>query len=135
MAGGDWKELFDAGCAGDLGLVAYHVEAGVDINYAHPEYLATPLVGAILARQEAVALFLLEHGANPTLLSEFDGLTPLQAARQAGLPAVERRLRELGAPDTEAAATLRGGSWSSWLSWPSWLSWLSWRRPDRHGAA
>lgn len=100
MSGGDWKELFLAACEGDLGLVEYHVRAGVDVNYAHPEFLGTPLVACILARQEAVALYLLANGAWPDLHSEFDGLTPLQAARQVGLQAVERQLLARGATDT-----------------------------------
>jgi ankyrin repeat protein len=95
MSAGDWKELYQASCTGNLALVDYHVRAGVDINHVHPEILSTPLVAAILARQEAVALYLLEHGANPALSSEFDGLTPLQAARQVGVPAVEQRLLAL----------------------------------------
>jgi uncharacterized protein len=76
--------------------VAYHVKTGVDIDYAHPEFLSTPLVAAILARQEAVALYLLDQGANPRLHSEFDGLTPIQAAGQAGLVRVAERLQALG---------------------------------------
>ncbi|HEY0954614.1 MAG TPA: ankyrin repeat domain-containing protein [Roseateles sp.] len=98
MSGGNWKEMFNAGCEGDLALVEYHVKAGVDVNYAHPEFLSTPLVAAILAGQQEVALYLLEHGANPGLPSEFDGVTPMQAARQAGLAAVEARLHGLGIP-------------------------------------
>ncbi|MFG6415907.1 ankyrin repeat domain-containing protein [Roseateles sp. DC23W] len=98
MSGGDWKEMFNAGCDGDLPLVQYHVRAGVDVNYAHPEFLSTPLVGAILAGQEAVALYLLENGAIASLPSEFDGATPMQAARRAGLTAVEDRLHALGIP-------------------------------------
>lgn len=90
--------MFNAGCEGDLALVEYHVKAGVDVNYAHPEFLSTPLVAAILAGQQEVALYLLEHGANPGLPSEFDGVTPMQAARQAGLAAVEARLHGLGIP-------------------------------------
>jgi uncharacterized protein len=97
MSGGDWKEMFNAAVDGDLPLVALHVESGVDVNYAHPEFLSTPLVAAILARQGAVALYLLEHGANPSLASEFDGTDPLGAAHQAGLAEVAERLRELGA--------------------------------------
>lgn len=97
MSGGNWKEMFNAACDGDLALVEYHVKAGVDINYAHPEFLATPLVASILAGQRAVAMFLLENGANPHLLSEFDGLTPVQAARRMGLTEVEARLVALGA--------------------------------------
>lgn len=104
MSGGNWKEMYNAACEGDVELVAYHVKAGVDVDYAHPEFLSTPLVGSILAGQETVALFLLDHGANPTLGSESDGMTPIQAARSAGLAAVERRLVELGARSEPAVA-------------------------------
>lgn len=119
MSAGDWKDLFKAACEGDLALVRYHVDAGVDLNYAHPEFFSTPLVGAIRARQEAIALFLLDHGADPALLSEIDAMTPLQAARSVGLRAVEARLLELGASDS-----------------PSRLAWLArwWPFSPRAGA-
>lgn len=110
-AGGNWKEMYQAGCEGDLALVEYHVKAGVDINYAHPEFLSTPLVAAILAGQQEVALYLLAHGANPRLPSEFDAATPMQAARRAGLTAVEERLCELGVPRPAAEPLAR-----SWLT-------------------
>jgi ankyrin repeat protein len=97
MSAGNWKEMFQAACDGDMGLVQYHVDMGVDINYAHPELQATPLVACILARQAAVALFLLDHGADTYALSEFDGLTPMQAATQTGLDVVIEKLRALGA--------------------------------------
>lgn len=97
MSGGNWKEMFNAACEGDLQLLAYHVKAGVDVNYAHPEFLATPLVACILAKQEAAALYLLASGADPHLPSESDGLTPAQAAQQAGLVTLQARLSELGA--------------------------------------
>lgn len=106
MSGGDWKEMFNAGCEGNLALVAYHVRSGVDVNYAHPEFLSTPLVAAILAGQEAVALYLLDHGANPALPSEFDAATPLQAARQMGLVAVEEKLYAMGVPRPTAEAAV-----------------------------
>jgi ankyrin repeat protein len=121
MSGGNWKELFNAGCEGDLALVEYHVKCGVDLNYAHPEFLSTPLVGAILAGQEAVALYLLAHGAIPDLPSEFDGLTPIQAARRVGLQRVEDQLVALGVaqPAPAPAPAHR----------PGWLRrW--WRRAD-----
>lgn len=108
MSGGDWKEMYNAGCEGDLELVRYHVRSGVDVNYAHPEFLSTPLVAAILAGQEQVALFLIEHGALPDLPSEFDGVTPVQAARSAGLRLVEDRLCELGVPRPAAQARRAG---------------------------
>lgn len=111
MSGGNWKEMFNAACEGDLALVQHHVKGGVDINFAHPEFLATPLVASILAGQEPVSLYLLENGANPHLLSEFEGLTPIQAARQSRLVRVEAKLLELGAVPPKAIQKPR-----SWLS-------------------
>lgn len=108
MSGGNWKEMYQAGCEGDLALVEYHVKAGVDVNYAHPEFLSTPLVAAILAGQEAVALYLLANGAMPDLPSEFDAATPMLAARRSGLAAVEDRLCELGVARPAPAPTPRG---------------------------
>lgn len=112
MSAGDWKELFAAACDGRIELVRYHVKNGVDVNYAHPEFLSTPLVACILARQPAVADLLLDHGADPLLLSEFEALTPVQAARQAGLADLEARLRAMGAPDPAVPVKSRGG----WLA-------------------
>ena len=75
MSGGDWKDMFAAACRGDVELVRFHVEAGVDVNYAHPEF----------------------QGADPTLISVADQLTPLAAAKQSALPALEHRHTLLGA--------------------------------------
>ncbi len=97
MDGGNWKEMFNAACEGDVELLRYHAARGVDIDYAHPEFLSTPLVASILAGQEASAMLLLDSGANPHLHSEFDALTPLAAARQMGLVRVLARLKTLGA--------------------------------------
>ena len=96
MSAGNWKDMFQAACNGDLALVEYHVHAGVDVNYAHPEFQETPLVASILAGQSAVALYLLDHGADPRLISEADGLTPMQAATQRGLASVIEKLRAMG---------------------------------------
>lgn len=104
MDGGNWKELFNAACAGDLELVKYHVKCGVDINYAHPEFLSTPLVACALAGQEQVALYLLESGANPHLYSEFDAMTPIQAAQQADLTALKAKLVQMGVEIPERVA-------------------------------
>jgi hypothetical protein len=114
MSGGNWKEMFNAACEGDLQLLAYHVSAGIDVNYAHPEFLATPLVASILAKQEAASLYLLAHGADPHLRSESDGLTPAQAAKQAGLVAVQIRLHDLGAmaAPTPTPQPARGWWWT-----------------------
>lgn len=113
MSAGDWKELFRASCSGDLALVVHHLRAGVDPDHVHPEILSTPLVTAILAGHAAIALVLLEHGADPALCSEFDGLTPLQAARQAGLREVEQRLLVLGVADADVRRPVPW--WKSWL--------------------
>lgn len=123
MSAGDWKELFLAACDGRIELVRYHVKNGVNVNYAHPEFLSTPLVACILARQAAVADLLLDHGADPLLLSELEGLTPVQAARQAGLAELEARLRAMGAPDPSMPSRSRGG----WLT-PFLGRWLWWAR-------
>ena len=104
--GGNWKEMYLAGCDGDLALLQYHVRAGADVNYAHPEFFSTPLVGAILAGQAEVALYLLDHGARPDLESPFDGLTPMQAARRTGLAVVEEWLHALGVPRPAPMARL-----------------------------
>ncbi len=108
MPGGNWKEMFHAACEGDLGLVEHHVREGIDINYVHPEYLSTPLVASILAKQEAVALFLLAQGAKPDMHSEFDGVRPLQAARNSGLANVEAALLKLGIAPLPPKPAARG---------------------------
>lgn len=95
MEGGNWKEMFQAACDGDRELVEFHLRTGVDVNYAHPEFMSTPLVACILAGQSDMALLLLDHGADPTLHSLFDGMTPLEAAAAQRMPDVEARLQEL----------------------------------------
>lgn len=117
MSSGNWKELFDAACAGDLDLVRYHLGAGVDVNYIHPEYSGTVLVAALLSRQEAVAHCLLDHGAQPDQFSALDGMRPLRAARQAGLASVEQRLTDLGLVDATANGPEVAPNRWSWRRW------------------
>lgn len=111
MDGGNWKEMFNAACEGDIELVKHHVSRGVDVNYAHPEFLSTPLVACILAGQEDVALYLLTVGADPHLPSEFDAVNPVQAAQKAGLVKVKAKLVELGAIVPAPAASRLRRSW------------------------
>ncbi|WP_332642871.1 ankyrin repeat domain-containing protein [Aeromicrobium sp.] len=92
MSAGDWKDLYAAARAGDLELVRFHVDQGVDVNHVHPEYQGTVLVAAILAGHEDVAHILLDSGADPAALSELDDLIPAQAARQMRMTGVETRL-------------------------------------------
>ena len=101
--------MFRAACDGDVGRVRFHLENGVDADHSHPEFQSTVLVASILAGQRQVAHLLLDHGANPLLVSELEGQTPVQAAHQAGFEDVVARLRALGAPDPGPAPQPRGG--------------------------
>jgi ankyrin repeat protein len=112
MSAGDWKDMYLAACDGDVDLVRYHVENGVDVDHAHPEFQSTALVASILAGHAKVAHLLLDHGADPLLESPLEGQTPVQAAHQAGLAEVEARLQSLGAQAPSPARRRRAG----WLT-------------------
>lgn len=92
MSHGDYKAFFAAACAGDLALVEHHLDAGVDPDFVHPELQSTALVAAIEEGRTDVALLLLDRGASPTLRSPLEGVTPVEAARAAGLDRVVARL-------------------------------------------
>ncbi len=82
MSAGDWKDLYQAAVDGNLSLVRYHISQKVNPNYQHPEILRTPLVASLVEGHREIAHYLLAHGADPSLVSELDDLTPLQAARK-----------------------------------------------------
>ncbi|MDP3249000.1 MAG: ankyrin repeat domain-containing protein [Polaromonas sp.] len=109
MSAGDWKNLYAAATEGDLAVVRYHINAGVNPNYQHPEIMCTPLVASLIQGHREIALYLLAHGADPHLLSEFDGLTPLQAARKHGRTEVVTLLLARGAREP------RQPFWWRWL--------------------
>lgn len=109
MSAGDWKDLYAAAQAGDLSRVRYHISAGVNPNYQHPEVLCTPLVASLIHGHDEVAHYLLAHGADPLLRSEFDDLTPLQAASRHGRTGLVQVLRERGATEP------RQPFWRRWL--------------------
>ena len=92
MSHGDYKSFFAAACAGDIGLVEHHLDQGIDVDFIHPELQSTALVAAIEEGRSAVALVLLDRGADPAIRSPLEGLTPLEAARAAGLTRVVERL-------------------------------------------
>jgi hypothetical protein len=92
MSHGDYKAFFSAACAGDVALVEHHLDAGVDVDFVHPELQSTALVAALDDGREDVALLLLDRGASATLRSPLEGTTPLEAARAAGLARVVARL-------------------------------------------
>lgn len=82
MSAGDWKELLAAAQSGDLELVQYHLKNGVTPNYQHPELLTTPLIESIVFEQLAIAQYLLNHGADPTLRAGFSEDSPLKVAKR-----------------------------------------------------
>lgn len=92
MSHGDFKAFFAAACDGDLDLVEHHLESGVDVDFIHAELQSTALVAAIEEKREDVALLLLERGASPVLVSPLEAMTPLEAARAAGLDRVVEKL-------------------------------------------
>ncbi len=92
MSHGHYKAFFAAACAGDVELVRHHLDAGVDVDFVHPELQSTALVAAIEEGRAEVALLLLDRGASPTLHSPLEGTTPLEAARAASLVRVVDRL-------------------------------------------
>jgi ankyrin repeat protein len=84
MSAGDWKDMYAAAVAGDLALVRYHIGAGVNPNYQHPEILCTPLVASLIHGHAEITRYLLAQGADAGLRSDFDDMTPLEAARRHG---------------------------------------------------
>lgn len=109
MSGGDWKDMYNAAVEGDLALVRYHIEGGVNPNYQHPEVMCTPLVASLINGHAEITRYLLSRGADPGLLSDYDGLTPAQAARKHGRTEFIPLLRE-----SESKA-LRQPFWQRWL--------------------
>lgn len=111
-AGGDWKDMYYAAERGDVACVSYHLDAGVDVNYQHPEAMVSALVVAISQGQTAVVDVLLAHGANPNLAAELGALTPLQAAQQQGCPDMVALLLRYGA---QALPRQPASWWRRWL--------------------
>ena len=109
MSGGDWKDMYAAALAGDLALVRYHINAGVNPNYQHPEILCTPLVASLIHGHDDVARYLIANGADPQLRSDFDDLTPLQAARRYQRTELVALLQARGAQEE------RTPWWRRWL--------------------
>ncbi|MNT26721.1 Ankyrin repeats (3 copies) [compost metagenome] len=109
MSAGDWKDMYAASVAGDLALVRHHISAGVNPNYQHPEILCTPLVASLIHGHTDIAHYLLEHGADPQLRSDFDDMTPLEAARRYRRSEFVTLLRARGAREE------RKPFWWRWL--------------------
>ena len=82
MSGGDWKEMLVAVQMGNIDLVKYHVNEGIDVNYEHPELMTTALIESIQFDQIEIARFLLENGADPSQNAWLSKDNPLRIAKQ-----------------------------------------------------
>jgi ankyrin repeat protein len=124
MSAGDWKDLYQAALTGNLPLVQHHISEGVNPNYQHPRGAVHATGGQPDPGHMAVAHYLLDHGADPNLRSEFDGLTPLQAARKHGrsqfVQLLQRARRQRRAPAVlvALAAHLNPAPRRNPLEWP-----------------
>jgi len=93
MAAGDWKDLISAIQNGDLDLVKYHTQSGVNLNYQHPEYLTTPLIESVNTGHFEITKYLLENGADVKLKAGFSNDSPLSMARKSGNKRIIRLLK------------------------------------------
>lgn len=83
--GGNWKDLVRAATqenGGNVALVMFHADHGVDINYQHPEYLTTAMHEAIRVGNIEVVKALLAKGADPTIEDNLTSSTPMQVAME-----------------------------------------------------
>ncbi len=84
MSGGDWKEMLVAVQDGDIKLVRYHIENGVDPNYEHPELMTTALIEAVSYDHVEIAVYLLSKGADPGQKAWLSKDSPMTLAKRAG---------------------------------------------------
>ena len=82
MSAGDWKKMLEGAQTGNLRLVKYYLELGVNPNYQHPEFLTTPLIESITHQYPEIVAYLLNNGADPQLKAGFSEETPLMIAEQ-----------------------------------------------------
>ncbi len=81
MSGGDWKAMFKAVQDGDFELVKYYLRMGIDPNYQHPEFMASPLVESIRYNHLEITKLILENGGDPEIVEMMEGETPLLVAK------------------------------------------------------
>uniref|UniRef100_A0A7S2EJ53 Uncharacterized protein n=1 Tax=Ditylum brightwellii TaxID=49249 RepID=A0A7S2EJ53_9STRA len=80
--GGEWKELLRASRDGDIKLIQYHLDQGVNPNWQHPEYFTAPIFESIRKNRTEAVEVLLEGGADPLLIEEMTDCQPLEVALQ-----------------------------------------------------
>jgi NAD(P)-dependent dehydrogenase (short-subunit alcohol dehydrogenase family) len=80
-AGGNWKDLLKASGQGDVALIRYHLQQGVDPNFQHPEYFTCPIFDAVRnGHWNAVKVLIEEGNADPNCTEELSDQTPIEAA-------------------------------------------------------
>ena len=99
MSAGDWKDMLGAIQQGNVEVVKYHVDMGVDVNYQHPEFLTTPLIESIEHDQIKIARLLLDNGADPNLAIWLSSDTPLKIAKRLKNKEFIALLKKFGAKD------------------------------------
>jgi hypothetical protein len=91
----DDKEILSAVEAGDNALLDKYLKRGVDINRIYGEEKVTPLSFAVLNDKLTAAYLLLEHDADPEILSQ--GKTSLMFASRYNRPEIAKLLLSQGA--------------------------------------
>lgn len=93
------QDVWSAAGGGDIDALEGHLRAGTNLNALHPEAGFTPLVAAVVARQNEALEWLLANGADADARNG-DGGTALIAAAFLGLPEAARTLLAHGADPT-----------------------------------
>ncbi len=82
MSGGDWKSMFKAIQDGDFELVKMYLGMGIDPNYQHPEFMASPLVESIRFNHLEITKLIIDNGGNPLIKEVMGGDTPILVAER-----------------------------------------------------
>lgn len=72
--------MFAACQSGNIDLVKYHIETGVDPNYTHPEFLTTALMESVRCNRLEIVKYLLVNGADPNIKDEWTSETAISIA-------------------------------------------------------
>ena len=94
MSGGDWKTMFKAIQDGDYELVKYYLRMGIDPNYQHPEYMASPLIESFRFDHFEITKLLLENGADPEIKEAMGGESAMEIAELLNKPEAIHILNE-----------------------------------------